>query len=39
MSYVSLFVPFVLAYIIYAWRQMTGKKITVDEMQHDHHKY
>ena len=39
MSWVSLFVPFVLAYIIYAWRQMTGKKITADEMNHDSHKY
>ncbi len=39
MSWVSLFVPFVLAYIIYAWRQMTGDKISVDEMQHETHKY
>jgi cytochrome d ubiquinol oxidase subunit II len=39
MSWVSLFVPFVLAYIIYAWRQMTGDKISADEMQHDTHKY
>jgi cytochrome bd ubiquinol oxidase subunit II len=39
MSWVSLLVPFVLAYIIYAWRQMTGDKISADEMQHDTHKY
>ena len=39
MSWVSLFVPFVLAYIIYAWRQMTGDKISAEEMQHDTHKY
>ncbi len=39
MSYVSLFVPFVLAYIVYAWRQMTGKKLSVEEMDLDHHKY
>jgi cytochrome bd ubiquinol oxidase subunit II len=39
MSWVSLFVPFVLAYIIYAWRQMTGDKISEAEMQHDSHKY
>jgi cytochrome d ubiquinol oxidase subunit II len=39
MSWVSLFVPFVLAYIIYAWRQMTGDKISAAEMQHDTHKY
>jgi cytochrome bd ubiquinol oxidase subunit II len=39
MSWVSLFVPFVLAYIVYAWRQMTGDKISEAEMQHDSHKY
>jgi cytochrome d ubiquinol oxidase subunit II len=39
MSWVSLLVPFVLAYIIYAWRQMTGKKISVEEMNLDTHKY
>jgi len=39
MSWVSLLVPFVLAYIIYAWRQLTGDKITAAEMQHDTHKY
>jgi cytochrome d ubiquinol oxidase subunit II len=39
MSWVSLFVPFVLAYIIYAWRQMTGVKISADEMLRETHKY
>jgi cytochrome d ubiquinol oxidase subunit II len=39
MSWVSLLVPVVLGYIIYAWRQMTGDKISEDEMQHDTHKY
>ena len=39
MSWVSLLVPFVLAYIIYAWRQMTGEKISAAEMQHETHKY
>jgi len=39
MSWVSLLVPFVLAYIVYAWRQMTGVKISEAEMQHEHHKY
>jgi cytochrome d ubiquinol oxidase subunit II len=39
MSWVSLLVPFVLAYIIYAWRQMTGDKITAEEMLHETHKY
>ncbi len=39
MSWVSLFVPVVLAYIIYVWRQMTRVKITAGEMQNEHHKY
>jgi cytochrome d ubiquinol oxidase subunit II len=39
MSWVSLFVPVVLAYIIYVWRQMTRVKITAVEMQNEHHKY
>ena len=39
MSYVSLMVPFVLAYIIWAWRAMTGKKITTDEIKKDSHHY
>ncbi|WP_345970483.1 cytochrome d ubiquinol oxidase subunit II [Sulfurimonas sp. HSL1-6] len=32
MSYVSLMVPFVLAYIAYAWRAMDRVKITEDEI-------
>jgi len=32
MSYVSLMVPFVLAYIAYAWRQMDRVKITEEEI-------
>jgi len=32
MSYVSLFVPFVAAYIWYAWRAINTKKITESEM-------
>jgi|TARA_R110002033_G_scaffold45441_1_gene88821 cytochrome d ubiquinol oxidase subunit II len=40
MSYVSLIVPFVLAYITYAWYQMDKVKITKDEMEDSHtHKY
>jgi cytochrome bd ubiquinol oxidase subunit II len=39
MSWVSLFVPFVLAYIVYAWRQMTIGKISAAEMEHETHKY
>ncbi len=36
MFYVSLLVPFVLAYIIYAWRAIDSKKITREEIQSDH---
>ncbi|MDA3906264.1 MAG: cytochrome d ubiquinol oxidase subunit II [Bacteroidales bacterium] len=39
MSYVSLMVPFVLAYIIYAWRAMNKKKIDANEMKDDSHAY
>lgn len=33
MSYVSLFVPVVFAYIIYAWRAINNKKIDKSEME------
>ena len=36
MFYVSLLVPFVLAYIIYAWRAIDNKKLTKDEIKEDH---
>ena len=39
MFYVSLLVPFVLAYIIYAWRAIDKKKITKDEIASDDHAY
>ena len=39
MFYVSLLVPFVLAYIFYAWRKIDSKPIDADEMQHDDHAY
>lgn len=39
MSYVSLLIPFVLAYIYYAWRALDLKKITVEEMEGEGHKY
>ncbi len=35
MSFVSLLIPFVLAYIIYAWRSINVKKIDREEME-DH---
>jgi len=39
MSYVSLLVPFVLAYIWYVWRAMDRKKITTEEIQTESHVY
>ena len=34
MAIVSLLVPFVLAYIWYAWRSMDKKKLDMDEVKH-----
>ena len=39
MSYVSLMVPFVLGYIIWAWRAMNSKKISIEEVKNDPHSY
>lgn len=39
MAYVSLLVPFVLAYIFYAWRSIDKKKIDAEEMRGDGHAY
>ena len=39
MFYVSLLIPFVLGYIVYAWRAMDKKKITQEEVKHDEHLY
>jgi cytochrome d ubiquinol oxidase subunit II len=39
MSYVSLIVPFVFAYIFYAWRAINNKKIDKDEMENESHVY
>ena len=39
MAYVSLLVPFVLAYIVVVWRAIDSKKITQDEIKTDHHAY
>lgn len=39
MTYVSLMVPFVIAYIWYTWRLMNNKKIDADEMGEDIHVY
>lgn len=39
MSYVSLLVPFVLAYIVYAWRSINNKKVDQEEMETESHVY
>jgi cytochrome d ubiquinol oxidase subunit II len=39
MFYVSLLVPFVLAYIVHAWHAIDKKKLTKDELQGDDHAY
>jgi cytochrome d ubiquinol oxidase subunit II len=39
MSYVSLLVPFVLAYIFFAWRSINRQKISEAEVQHESHLY
>lgn len=39
MFYVSLLVPFVLAYIIYAWYSIDKKKITKEDIASDEHAY
>ncbi len=39
MSYVALTVPFVLAYIVYVWRQMDSKKLTIAELAADKKSY
>ncbi|MGQ2691380.1 cytochrome d ubiquinol oxidase subunit II [Campylobacter coli] len=39
MAYVSLLIPFVLAYIIYVWNAMDKVKITREEIANDDHAY
>jgi cytochrome d ubiquinol oxidase subunit II len=39
MSWVSLLIPFVVAYIAYAWHQMDRKKITPEEISDSQHLY
>ncbi len=36
MSYVSLLVPFVLAYIVYVWKLMDSKKLFLDSINNEH---
>lgn len=39
MAYVSILIPFVIAYIFYAWRSIDRKKITEKEMDEAGHSY
>ena len=39
MSYVSLIVPFVLAYIAYMWRALNSKKVDQEELAKEEHIY
>ncbi|HBC78360.1 MAG TPA: cytochrome d ubiquinol oxidase subunit II [Bacteroidales bacterium] len=39
MMYVSLIVPFVIGYIWYAWKSISNKRITEDEMKTEGHIY
>ena len=39
MSYVSIVIPFVLAYIVYVWHSMDHKKLTPEEIETTGHKY
>jgi cytochrome d ubiquinol oxidase subunit II len=40
MAYVSIMIPFVLAYIVYFWRTMNKKQITKEELEsHENHVY
>lgn len=39
MSYVSLLVPFVIAYIWYAWKSIDKKKIDIEEIKTETHVY
>ncbi|MDY9919911.1 cytochrome bd-I ubiquinol oxidase subunit 2 apoprotein [Porphyromonadaceae bacterium NLAE-zl-C104] len=39
MAVVSLLVPFVIAYIFYAWRALEKKKLSLDDLESDGHAY
>nr|MBP6140495.1 cytochrome d ubiquinol oxidase subunit II [Bacteroides sp.] len=39
MAYVSILVPFVLAYIFYAWRSIDNRKIDTEEINGSGHAY
>lgn len=39
MSYVSILVPFVIAYIWYVWRKMNARPLTPTELENESHQY
>jgi len=39
MSYASLMIPFILAYIYYAWKSINNKRMDKDELKNEEHKY
>lgn len=39
MSYVSILIPFVLAYIFYVWRSLEKKRTDIEDINSDHHAY
>ncbi|MDE6835461.1 MAG: cytochrome d ubiquinol oxidase subunit II, partial [Muribaculaceae bacterium] len=39
MSFVSILVPFVVAYIAYVWYSMDKKKLTPESLEKTDHKY
>ena len=39
MSWVSILVPFVLAYICYVWRKMNATQLTEKELKEENHSY
>lgn len=39
MFYISFAIPFVIAYIWYAWKAINDKKISKEEMESEHHVY
>lgn len=39
MAYVSILIPFVLAYIIYAWRSINNRKLDIKELKGNEHAY
>jgi len=39
MSYISLLIPFVIAYIWHSWKALNKEKISIEELEKEEHKY